>query len=291
MEMLKRLSLTEQDHRILLARCQERGVQFLSSPFDTASADFLVHVLNLPLIKVGSGEITNGPLLFQLAKSGRRLILSTGMSNLEEIERALAVLAFGYVEQEKEPNAEAIACAIKSPVGRQALRDKVTLLHCTTEYPCPAGEVNLRTMDLLHDHFGLTVGYSDHTEGVAVSIAAVARGAMVIEKHFTLDRDLPGPDHKASLEPNELRELVDSIRIIERALGKADKKATSSEIKNARVARKGLVAACVIKKGESYSRGNITVKRPAIGRSPMAYWELLGQVANRDYEKGEPIDP
>ena len=291
LEMLKQLSLTNKDHHTLLEHCKKKGIQFLSSPFDLASADFLLYDLNLPLIKLGSGEITNGPLLHHIAKSGRGLILSTGMSNLKEIKQALAVLAFGYLEPDIEPDISRFTTTLQSKAGKQILRDKVSLLHCTTEYPCPAKEVNLRAMNLLHDHFGLTVGYSDHTEGLTASLAAVARDAKIIEKHFTLDRNLPGPDHKSSLEPQELGELVHSIRIVESTLGKADKKATPSEIKNAKVARKSLVAACPIQKGNLYSRENLTCKRPASGHSPMEYWRLLGQPANRDYAEDEPIDP
>ena len=291
LEMLKGLVLTESDHRALLKRCDAKGIQFLSSPFDSISANFLLCDLKLPRIKLGSGEITNGPLLYQIATSGCQLILSTGMSTIGEIEQALALLACGYTAQSDEPSDEQIAVVLQSEAGCLALTEKVTLLHCTSEYPCPVEAVNLRAMDLLSDRFGLAVGYSDHTEGLAIAQAAVARGAKVIEKHFTLDRNLAGPDHKASIEPEGLCLLVRSVRDIESALGDAEKKPTPGELKNARVARKSLVAAQPIGKGESYSEKNLTVKRPATGRSPMDFWRLLGEPANRDYAEDEVIDP
>ncbi|MBI5041516.1 MAG: N-acetylneuraminate synthase [Gammaproteobacteria bacterium] len=291
LDMLRTLALGHSEHLQLFAHCQQRGIEFLSSPFDADSARFLVEKLNVSCLKLGSGEITNGPLLLALARTGKPLILSTGMSTLEEIEQALALLAFGYTDATARPNAASIATAYAAAAGRQALHDQVTLLHCTTEYPCPFEDVNLRAMDTLRDAFGLPVGYSDHTPGITIPIAAVARGARIIEKHFTLDRNLPGPDHQASLQPDELRAMIDGIRQIERALGHGRKEPAPSELKNRPIARKALVAARPIHAGEPFTEENLTAKRPADGLSPMQYWDMLDQTAERDYAADEAIAP
>lgn len=288
--MLQRLTLKPDDHHTLMIRCAEHGIDFLSSPFDTDSADFLIEALKLPRIKLGSGELTNGPLLLQVARSGRALILSTGMATLDEIREALGVIAFGYLQEGEPPGRTALLAALAHPDAVAVLRRRVTLLHCTTEYPCPLDQVNLRAMDTLAEAFGLMVGYSDHTLGIQVSVAAAARGATVIEKHFTLDRNLPGPDHLASLEPDELAALVTAVRQVSQALGNAEKKPADVELKNALVARKSLVAACDIKAGESFTPANLTVKRPGHGRSPLFYWDLLGQPAPRDFTADEVIE-
>jgi len=287
--MLQRLALSFDDHHALLTHCHERGIEFLSSPFDAESARFLIEDLSLPRIKVGSGELTSGPLLLRIARSGLPLILSTGMATLEEIRTALGVIAFGFLGPDRSPSRAAFAAAFENQEGQTLLRKRVTLLHCTTEYPCPLEQVNLRAMDSLTEAFGLTVGYSDHTQGIHIAAAAVARGAKVIEKHFTLDRNLRGPDHRASLEQDELRDMVDAIREVELALGSSDKGPTTAEHSNAAVARKSLVAARPIRAGEVFSAENLTVKRPGNGRSPMDYWELLGQTAERDYAEDEVI--
>ena len=219
------------------------------------------------------------------------MIISTGMSTLAEVEAALGVLAFGFTAPvTTTPQRGDFEQAFASEAGQQALRDCVTLLHCTTEYPAPFVEVNLRAMDTLASAFGLPVGYSDHTPGIHISLAAVARGAQVIEKHFTLDRSLPGPDHEASLEPNELRELVRQIREIEAALGDGIKRPTASEWKNRDVARRSLVAAKAIQPGEVFTEENLTCKRPGMGVSPFDYWQTLGQVASRNYAVDESLD-
>jgi N-acetylneuraminate synthase len=288
--MLQRLVLREADHHTLMARCAERDIDFLSSPFDPASAEFLIKELKLPRIKLGSGELTNGPLLLQLARSGRDLILSTGMATLDEIREALGVLAFGYLQPGDPSGRAALLAALAHPDVAEVLRRRVTLLHCTTEYPCPLDQVNLRAMDTLAEAFGLPVGYSDHTLGITVSVAAAARGACILEKHFTLDRTLPGPDHAASLEPDELAELVSAVRAVSQALGSADKSPAAAELDNARVARKSLVAARAIAAGEPFSADNLTVKRPGDGRSPLDYWGLLGQPAPRAYAADEVIE-
>jgi sialic acid synthase SpsE len=243
----------------------------------------------LPYLKIPSGEITNGPLLMQIARTGKPVILSTGMSTLGDIEMALGVLAFGYIQKGETPSLAAFQEAYCSCEGQQSLREKVTLLHCTTEYPAPFSEVNLKVMDTLAAAFNLPVGFSDHTAGIAVPIAAVALGAVMVEKHFTLDRNLPGPDHKASLEPQELADMIRSIRQVEGALGMTVKVPSSSEVKNKPIARKSLVACQLIRQGEVFTEENLSVKRPGTGISPMRYWEWLGKKATKEYLPDEKV--
>jgi len=287
LQMLHKLALGFDDHHELIAHCAERGIEFLSSPFDHVSAAFLIDTLQLPRIKLGSGELTNGPLLWKLAKSGRELILSTGMATLSEVREALGLISHAVKTDGDTPTTDDFAACLDPSF----LRDRVSLMHCTTEYPCPLDQVNLRAMDNLRNSFGLPVGYSDHTAGINVSLAAVARGARIIEKHFTLDRTLPGPDHLASLEPGELSELVSGIRQIEQALGSYNKQPTEAELKNAQIARKSLCADREIKQGETFTHRNLCAKRPGSGISPMRYWSTLGKVAERDYAEDEVIDP
>ncbi len=289
--MLTRLELSHSAHHKLIRRCEELGIAFLSTAFDGESLQFLVDELHLKTLKIPSGEITNAPLVLQHARTGCKLIVSTGMSTLKEIENVLGVIAFGYTAcADALPGVEAFRQAYASSVGQQALKDKVRLLHCTTEYPAPIDDIHLRAMDVMLDTFGLPVGYSDHSEGIIIPVAAVARGAGIIEKHFTLDKNMEGPDHKASLEPDELKAMVDAIRIIERALGDASKQPQSSEIKNILIARKSLVAAKNIVAGEAFTEANIAIKRPGSGVNPYRYWELLGMKANKDYREGEHIE-
>jgi len=289
-EMLHELELPPSFHETLLEDCTERDIQFLSSPFDPSSVDLLVDRFDVPRIKIPSGEITNAPLLLHIARTGRPAILSTGMSTLGEIENALGVLAFGYTGASKAPGRERFRAAYASDRGQERLQSHVALLHCTSEYPTPVEEVNLRAMDTLKSAFGLPVGLSDHTRGTAVPVAAVARGATVVEKHFTLDRTLPGPDHRASLEPDELAAMVEGIRKTERALGSTEKRPTPSETKNRPVARKSLVAAEPIAAGEPFTEANLTAKRPGTGLSPTRYWDYLGRPASRDYDMDELIE-
>jgi len=288
-EMIKKLELGEAAHEALVEHGKRNGIQFLSTPFDLESLDFLVKKLDLPRIKLPSGEITNGPLLLETARLGKPIILSTGMCSLGEIETALGVLAFGYTQPKEPPSLQAFQEAYRTSSGQWALREKVVLLHCTTEYPSPFEDVNLRAMGTMRKAFGLPVGYSDHTTGITVPIAAAAKGAVVIEKHFTLDRDLHGPDHEASLEPGELKEMVLSIRQVERALGSSLKTSAPSEIKNRSITRKSLTATKTIKEGTLFSTDNLGAKRPADGISPMYYWERLGHAADKDYEPNELI--
>ncbi|SFL45135.1 N-acetylneuraminate synthase [Pelosinus propionicus] len=288
-EMIKKLELDERAHHELARHCGVRGIQFLSTPFDLDSLELLMN-FDMPYIKIPSGEITNGPFLLEIARTNKPVILSTGMSTLGEIEMALGVLAFGYLERWECASIEAFQEAYSSIEGRQLLQQKVSLMHCTTEYPAPFSDVNLRTIDTLRSAFNLSIGFSDHTPGISVPIAAVARGALLIEKHFTLDCNLPGPDHKASLEPVQLKEMIKAIRQIEEALGHSFKIPALSEVKNKAVARKSLIANHIIQKGEKFTVENLTAKRPGIGLSPMNYWDLLGKNAKRKYEMGEKVE-
>lgn len=265
-DMLRRLELSPEAHRELISHCAARKVSFFSTGFDVESIDLLVG-LGQDRFKIPSGEITNLPYLRHIGRLGKRVILSTGMATLGEIEAALTVL-----EQ----------------AGTS--RARITVLHCTTEYPAPMNEVNLRAMQSIHAAFGVAVGYSDHTPGIEVAVAAVAMGASVIEKHFTLDRNLPGPDHNASLEPAELKAMVTAIRNIELALGDGLKRLTPSEAGNRSVARKSLVASRPIKSGELFSIENITAKRPGTGISPMRWDEVMGRVSPRDFLVDELIE-
>ncbi|MDB5810219.1 MAG: N-acetylneuraminate synthase [Betaproteobacteria bacterium] len=291
LDMLRRLELSEVDQRKLSEHCQSRGIEFLSSAFDVDSLEFLVRDLGMRCIKVPSGEITNAPLLLRAAKLNKPVILSTGMSTVADIGSALGVLAFGYAAESRSPSIAAFEEAYRNPATRAALGANVTLLHCTTEYPAPFHEVNLRAMETMRELFSLPVGCSDHTTGIAVPIAAVALGACVIEKHFTLDRNLPGPDHQASLEPKELEAMISAIREIEAALGSANKQPTASEMKNLPIARCSLVAARDIEAGEKFSEDNLTIKRPGTGISPLHYWEWLGKVASRRFSRDDTIAP
>ena len=288
-DMLRRLEISENDHEQIIAHCNKLGIEFLSSPFDQSSLTLLVKRFQLARLKLGSGEITNALLLLEIGRSGCPVILSTGMSTLDEVRQALGVLAFGYLASSESPTIERFNEAFISSAGKVLLHDKVTLLHCTTEYPAPYTDINLKAMDSLRNEFALPVGYSDHSEGLAITLAAVARGACVIEKHFTLDRNLPGPDHKASLEPDGLKLMVAGIRQIEIALGDGVKRLMPSELKNRDVARKSLVSLVPIKKGEVFSEANLVVKRPGNGVAPIHYWQWLGSVAERDFEADEVI--
>ena len=289
-DMLRALELSPEQHQAIAEHCEAHDIQFLSTPFDAQSARFLVEEFDVPRIKIGSGELTNGPLLLGIARLGRPVILSTGMGTLGEVEQALAVLAYGYTyDRENRPTATDLQLAFASEEGQSALETYVTVLHCITEYPAPVETANLRAMDTLAQAFDLPVGLSDHTKGIAVPIAAVARGGVLVEKHFTLDRSLPGPDHDASLEPDELRDMVQGIRNAEAALGESLKAPSDPEWENRSVARKSLVATQPIEKGDTFTEENLGVKRPGNGLSPMRYWELLATQASKALESGEQI--
>lgn len=264
--MLKKLELSNEQHEELIAYCKSKNIRFFSTAFDMDSIDYL-HSLNLGLWKIPSGEITNYPYLKKIVSYKEPVILSTGMCELTDIENAINVLVTNGVS-----------------------KDIITVLHCNTEYPTPMKDVNLKAMLEIKEKFGVKVGYSDHTEGIEVPIAAVALGAAVIEKHFTLDKHMEGPDHKASLEPSELKAMVKSIRNIEQALGAGHKTISESERKNIEIARKSIVAAKVIKEGEIFSEENLTVKRPGNGISPMEWEYVLGKKAKRDFQEEELIE-
>jgi len=289
--MLSRLELSFEFHFVLVEYCNEVGIEFLSTAFDSESLKFLVNDLKLKKLKVPSGDLTNSPLVLEHAQTGCDLIVSTGMATLSEIETALGVIAFGYAAKKSEkPSIQAFEKAYFSEIGQKMLKEKVTILHCTTEYPAPLQDINLKAMDTIAHAFKLPIGYSDHSAGINVPIAAVALGAKIIEKHFTLDQNMQGPDHKASLEPKQLAEMIKGIRDIELALGDGLKGPRPSEIKNKSVARKSLVAEQVINKGTIFSEYNITIKRPGLGKSPIHYWDLLGSEANQDYQIGDLIN-
>lgn len=262
-EMLKKLELTHEMHKELFQYCKENNLLFLSTPFDTESLEFL-NDMGVPIIKIPSGEITNYPLLEKVGKTEKSVILSTGMSSIEEIEQALAVL-------------------------QEHGTKEISLLHCNTQYPTPFEDVNLKAMTALKKKFHLKTGYSDHTQGIEAAIAAVAMGAKIIEKHFTLDKNMIGPDHFMSLEPEELKTMVRCIRNIEKSIGDGIKKISPSEEANRNVVRKSIVAKCEIKKGEYFSENNLTTKRPGNGLSPMEWKNIIGTRAEKDYQEDEQI--
>ena len=264
LEMLKKLELTEEMHRELVVYCKEKGVLFLSTPFDVDSVDYLSGI-GMEIMKIPSGEITNYPYLKRIAQTGKKVILSTGMSGMDEVKATIAVL-------------------------REYGSKDISVLHCNTEYPTPFSDVNLKAMLTLRDELGVEVGYSDHTLGIEIPIAAVAMGAQIIEKHFTLDKSMEGPDHRASLEPQELREMVRAIRNVEMAIGTGDKQPSKSEQKNIAIARKSIVAKRRIEKGQIFTEENLTTKRPGTGISPMKWNEVIGTVAARSYEEDELIE-
>ncbi len=265
LELLKRLQLNRKDHLALKKHCADRGIEFFSTAFDLRSLRLLA-TLGVHRFKIPSGEITNLPLIRRIAAFGKEVIVSTGMAELSEIGAAIESLEIAGLP-----------------------REKITLLHCTTEYPAPIADVNLRAMGAMGSSFGVRVGYSDHTEGIEVATAAVALGATVIEKHFTLDKNLPGPDHSASLEPTDLQLMIKAIRNIESALGSDRKTCTSSEKKNVISVRKSIVAASLIREGEVFTEENLAVKRPATGLSPMLWDTVIGRRASRSFQEDEPI--
>lgn len=285
-DMLLKLELPEAWHAQLQAHAKRRGIEFLSTAFDEESLQFL-ESLNLPLYKVPSGELTNAPLLWQFARTGKPLIISTGMATLSEVEEALAIVAHAlHTSHEPAGMAEIWQCW-SNPDARAKLQGHVTLLHCTSQYPTPWDEVNLCAMDTLAASFGLDVGYSDHTDGTVISIAAVARGAVVIEKHFTLDRRLPGPDHLASLEVDELIKMIADIRALELAFGNGIKAPQASEWDTRRAARQSIVAARPLIAGKPIDRCDLTTARAGGGLSPNVFWDLQGVINTKHHEAGE----
>jgi N-acetylneuraminate synthase len=288
LEMLQSLELSENDHLQLAEYCRTKGLCFLSTAFDLESLNFLVDRLDLAYLKIGSGEITNGPFLRAHALTGKRIILSTGMATLEEVRLALGVLAHGYLGC-TEFGLDVFQSAFESNDGRKLLKQNVTLLHCTTEYPVLPDAVNLLAMKTLKENFAMRVGFSDHSQGILASVIAAGLGATVIEKHFTLDKNLPGPDHQASLDGDELREMVQQIRRVTQLLGNGRKEPTAGENENKKVARKTLVAGTAIGSGENFTTRNLAIKRAGEGMSPMSYWDVLGRTSDRSYERDEVI--
>jgi len=290
-QMLKKLELSQNKQQQLYNYCLEKNISFLSSPFDMESCHFLIETLGLKTIKLGSGELTNTQMLYYIGSTGVDIILSTGMSDIEEIEYALAVLSFAYTNNgTTKPSSEQFKKSYSSTAGSLALKQHVSLLHCTTEYPCPVQEVNLNVINALSTRFSLPIGYSDHTQDYHISIAAVALGSKIIEKHFTLDQTMSGPDHKSSIEAKELTHMVTQIRDIEKALGSPIKQMTQSEKQNRSIVRKGLYANGKINKGDILSKSNIIIKRPEAKLSAQYYWDILGTMANNNYQTDEPID-
>jgi N-acetylneuraminate synthase len=276
-DLLQKLELRPEDYQELCERAKEKGIDFLSTPFDLESLDFLVS-LGANIIKFSSGDLTYGPLLLRAAQLNKSVLISTGMATLEEIESALAVLYYGYTYPGETPKsfAHILECYNNSQT-KTILEDKVVLFHCTSEYPAPFDEINLNALETMKQKFGLKVGYSDHSVGILVPILAVAKGATMIEKHFTLDKSLEGPDHSASIDPREFGEMVENIRLTEKILGSHDKKPSPSELKNKPLVRRGLYAAQDLKEGQILGKNDILSVRPESRLSPLSFWELTGK--------------
>ncbi|HJF32261.1 MAG TPA: N-acetylneuraminate synthase [Sporosarcina psychrophila] len=289
LEMVKKLELSFEEFKEISNYCESKNILFLSTAFDLESLVFLDREINIPIFKIPSGEITNGLLMLNAAKTQKSIILSTGMSTLEDIDNALAVMNYGYLFPEKTPVDFAEIKRLYNETDVKIIKEKVSILHCTTEYPAPFEELNLKAIQTLSKRFGTKVGLSDHSNGIIAPIAAVALGAEIIEKHFTLDNKMLGPDHQASLEPPELKEMIDNIRKIECSLGDGIKKMTESEKKNYSIARKSLVAEKEIVEGEILTSENVGMKRPGNGMNPLFYWEIIGRESKKTYKRDEPI--
>ncbi|MBG78864.1 MAG: N-acetylneuraminate synthase [Alphaproteobacteria bacterium] len=309
-DMLKRLELSERDHAALIAHCKKRNIAFLSTPFDIDGLHMLVDKFGITTIKLGSSELTNGPILLAAAQTGHKVIFSTGMGSLNEIKEALNILAYGYLNKTPPSSRSDFQNMLNDAAALEVLREKVTVLHCNTAYPTPLEDVNLKAMRTISDTFGVPTGYSDHTMGIDIPLAAVVMGATVIEKHFTQDRTLPGPDHKASLQPDELKAMITAVREAERliennrnvelaeilkrpniqkALGNGLKEPSASEKINAHMARKSIMAARHIPAGATLGANDIAIKRPASGASPMEYWDILNKIVDQTYETDQPL--
>jgi len=288
LEMVKKLELSYEDFKKIKKHCVKYEIMFLSTGFDYDSLNFLNDEMAVPMIKLPSGDINNAPLVLQAARTKKDILLSTGMSTIQDIHNALAIIYYGYMFEEVPRSFEEVY-NIYEEVDKSILKDKVTLLQCTTEYPTPVEDINLRAIHQLSEEFGLRVGFSDHSKGIDASMLAVALGATVIEKHFTLDNNMVGPDHQASLNPSDFASLVKKIRYAEIALGEKNKFITNSERKNIEIARKSLIANQTIKKGDYFTIENLIIKRPAKGVNPLKYWDYIGQIAQRDYEEDELI--
>ena len=290
--MLKKLELSEKDHFKIKDYCKRKGIKFLSTAFDFDSLNFLNKKINLDTFKIPSGEINNLPLLIEFGRTKKKIILSTGMSTLKEIDKAISYLAIGNILGRRRFDKNILKKELKKLTPKKKLKilkNKLSILHCTTNYPAKNYELNLNAIKTISQNFNFTVGYSDHSMGIYASLAACALGARIIEKHFTISKKLEGPDHKASLEPHELSSLIDNIRNIEFSLGDGVKKPFKSEIKNIRSIRKSLVARKNIKIGEIFSENNLTIKRPGTGKSPEKYWDYLEKKSKKNYNKDDII--
>ncbi|WP_146552420.1 MULTISPECIES: N-acetylneuraminate synthase [Rummeliibacillus] len=289
LEMVKKLELTYEDFKVIQKHCEKNKITFLSTGFDIDSIEFLDKTLNVPYIKLPSGDVNNAPLVLKAAQTGKDIFLSTGMCTLEDIHNALAIIYYGYTRKNTIPKDFEEVIKIYQTEDISILKEKVTILQCTTEYPTPVEDINLKTLLTLAKEFHTKVGLSDHSQSPLTGSLAVALGATVIEKHFTLDKTMEGPDHQASLEPFELKEMIDNIRFTERALGQSNKVIADSEKKNILIARKSIVANKIIKKGEYFTPENLIIKRPATGINPLFYWDYLGKKALNDYKEDEII--
>lgn len=295
-DLLKGLELSHEDFLAIRDRCREKGIAFLSTGFDLDELRFLIDELAIPMVKIASGDLTFAPMLVDAGRSGLPVILSTGMANLDEVERALRFLAVGYgihsgvLGADTIPNESALTQAWNDASLRTLMASQVTVLHCTTQYPAPLSILNLRAMLTIREAFGLAVGYSDHSLGDLASTAAVTLGAQVIEKHFTLDKTLDGPDHAASLDPGELVDFVARLRSIEVLLGSTVKECQPEELSNRLAVRRSLVATRAIASGEVIAEADVYCSRPGAGRTSFEFWDVVGTVAGRDYTDGEYLD-
>ncbi|UAA39150.1 N-acetylneuraminate synthase [Paraneptunicella aestuarii] len=285
--MLKKLELPHEYHFKLKAYCEEKNIEFMSTAFDFGSLQFLLAEMDLKRLKIPSGEITNLPLIYEHAKSGLDIILSTGMATVGEIEQALMVIAGGYLDNLGRNIQQNWKTAYFDEGARTLLKSKVSLLHCVSQYPAPAESLNLTAIKRLRKTFGLNAGYSDHSLGIWAPISAVTMDATIIEKHFTLDRNLPGPDHQASLEPHELKQMVEAIRNVEAAIGDGVKRPVASELVNLEPVRKSLVLAKPIRRGEVITEQHLAIMRPGTGMPPSKYWDMIGATVSQDYEAGD----
>lgn len=290
LQMLKKLELSYDDHHILAEVCNQTNIEFMSTPFDDGALNFLTNDIRIKRIKVGSGEITNAPFLLNIARKRLPIILSTGMSTLDEIEKALGVIAFGLIQDEDPSDIHDFKVCFQSEEGRSALKKSVTLLHCVSAYPAPLEKLNLLAINSLKKAFGLEVGFSDHSEGILAPVIAASIGATVLEKHFTLDKTLPGPDHRASLDFKELSAMISQVRLVSQILGSENKVPSETELEVSKVARRSIVAACSVRKGTLFTKAHLALKRPSEGMSPFCYWSLLGKPANKDYQLDSAIE-
>lgn len=289
-QMLKNLELTYNEFKELSRYCNEQHIEFLSTPFDHESVDFLLNELKMERVKIPSGELTNTPFIHYIATKRKPIILSTGMATIEDIHTALSFIAFGLAYPERQVDEKEVAAYYGTDGAKVLLNEFVTVLHCTTEYPAPFETVNLKAISAMRKEFHVPIGLSDHSTGISVPVAAAALEAVIIEKHFTIDRNLEGPDHLASLEPNELTEMIRTVREVELSLGTGEKSPTAAELKNRLAARKSIVARKNIMAGELLTEHHLAVKRPGTGMAPIHYWTLLGKNASKDYEKDEPLN-